>query len=142
MYCGLSIASSVFLIFNTQLYQYFSAFFLFALFSDKPKVFLPKYSQTAITHAAHFRRVVKYTTVDHALKKTAARDWIFIKSGDPDPASSISATPFPEYLGRYTLLSTGWSIPSDMWFALLYVKEPRTDTAMPGLTHGALNGGS
>ena len=34
-------------------------FLLLALFSDKPEVFLPKYSQTAILHAAHFRRVVK-----------------------------------------------------------------------------------
>ena len=34
-------------------------FLLFALFSDEPEVFLPKYSQTAILHAAHFRRVVK-----------------------------------------------------------------------------------
>ena len=33
---------------------------LIALFSDKPEVFLPKYSQTAILHAAHFRRVVNY----------------------------------------------------------------------------------
>ena len=33
--------------------------FLFALFSDEPEVFLPKYSQTAILRAAHFRRVVK-----------------------------------------------------------------------------------
>ena len=28
------------------------------LFSDELEVFLPKYSQTAIRHAAHFRRVV------------------------------------------------------------------------------------
>ena len=49
----------MFLIFTTQLYQYFSVFFLFALFSDKPEVFLPKYSQTAILPAAHFRRLVK-----------------------------------------------------------------------------------
>ena len=58
MYCGLGAASEVFLIFTTQLYQYFSVFSLFALFSDKPEVFLPEYSQTAILHAAHFRRVV------------------------------------------------------------------------------------
>ena len=32
--------------------------FLFALFSDVPEVFLPEYSQTAIFHAAHFRRGV------------------------------------------------------------------------------------
>ena len=34
-------------------------FFLFAIFSDKAEVFLPKYSQTAILHAAHFQRDVK-----------------------------------------------------------------------------------
>ena len=59
-YCGLSTASEVFLIFTTQLYRYFSVMFLFALVSDKPEVFLPKYSQTAIPQAAHFRRVVNY----------------------------------------------------------------------------------
>ena len=48
----------MFLISITQLYQYFSFLFLFALFSDEPEVFLPKYSQTAIVHAAHFPRVV------------------------------------------------------------------------------------
>ena len=37
--------------------------FLFALFSDKPEVFLFKYSQTAILHAAHFRRVEKICEV-------------------------------------------------------------------------------
>ena len=31
-------------------------FFPFALSSDEPEVFLPKFSQTAILHAAHFRR--------------------------------------------------------------------------------------
>ena len=61
MYCGLSTASKpkVFLIFTIQLCQYFSGFFLFALFSDEPEVFLPKYSQTAILHAADIQRVVK-----------------------------------------------------------------------------------
>ena len=62
MYCGLSTTSEVILIFTTQLYQYFSVFFLFALFKDEPEVFLPKYSQTAILHAADFRRVVKLYT--------------------------------------------------------------------------------
>ena len=51
--------SEVFLIFTTQLYQYFSVLFLFALFSDEPEAFVPEYSQTAMRHAAHFRRVVK-----------------------------------------------------------------------------------
>ena len=55
----LTKAHEVFLIFTSQLYQYFSVLFLIALFSDEPEVFLPKYSQIAILHAAHFRRVVK-----------------------------------------------------------------------------------
>ena len=59
VYCGLSTACEVFIIFTTQLYQYFSVFFLFALFSDEPEVFLPEYYQTAILHAAHFWRVVR-----------------------------------------------------------------------------------
>ena len=33
-------------------------YFLFALFSDEPEVFLPEYSKPAILHAAHFWRVV------------------------------------------------------------------------------------
>ena len=61
VYCGLSTAYEEFLIFTTKLYQYSSLyFFLFALFSVEPKVFLPIHSQTAILHAAHFWRVVKY----------------------------------------------------------------------------------
>ena len=58
VYCGLSNAFEVFLIFTTQPYQYLSVLFLFTPVSDEPEVFLPKYSQTAILHAAHFRRVV------------------------------------------------------------------------------------
>ena len=45
---GLNKASEVFLISTTQLYQYFSVYFLFAPFSEEPEVFLPKYSQTAM----------------------------------------------------------------------------------------------
>ena len=60
-----STASVVFLIFTTQLYQYFSVLFLFALFSDGPEVFLPKYSQTAILHAAHFQRLANTTITIH-----------------------------------------------------------------------------
>ena len=60
VYCGLSNASEVFLIFTTQLYQYFSVFSLFALSIDEPEVFLPEYSQSAILHAAHFRGVVNH----------------------------------------------------------------------------------
>ena len=58
VYCGLSTASEVFLIFTTQLCKYLSVFFLFASFSDEPEVFLPKYFQAAILHASHFLRVV------------------------------------------------------------------------------------
>ena len=58
VYCGLSTASEVFLIFTTQLYQFLMHFSLFTLCSDKPEVFLPEYSQTAILHAAHFWGVV------------------------------------------------------------------------------------
>ena len=39
-------------------YTILCVYFLFALFSDEPEVFLPEYSQTAILNAAHFRRVV------------------------------------------------------------------------------------
>ena len=59
VYCGLSTASKMFLIFTTQVYKHFRVF-LFLLVSDEPEVFLPKYSQTAIPHAAHFRRVVEW----------------------------------------------------------------------------------
>ena len=62
VYCGLNNASVVFLIFTTQLYQYFSVFILFAVLSEEPEVFLPKNSQTAKLHAAHFQRVVKTLT--------------------------------------------------------------------------------
>ena len=55
----MSTTSEVFCIFTTPLYQYFSGFFLFALFGDEPEVLLPKYSQTAILNAPHFRWVVK-----------------------------------------------------------------------------------
>ena len=59
VYCGLSIALEVILNFTTHLYQYSSAVVTFPMFSDEPEVFLSKYSQTAILHAAHFWRVVK-----------------------------------------------------------------------------------
>ena len=59
MYCDLSTASEVFLIFTTQLYHYFSVFFLFELFCEEPEVFLPEYFQTAILYAVHFLTVVK-----------------------------------------------------------------------------------
>ena len=52
------MASEVFLILTTKLYKSFSAFSLFALFSDEPEVFLPECSQMAILHAADFRRLV------------------------------------------------------------------------------------
>ena len=58
MYCGLRTGSNVLFIFGTQLYQYFTVFFLFALFSDKPEVFLPEYSVAVILYADHIRRVI------------------------------------------------------------------------------------
>ena len=64
MYCDLSTASEVFLIFTTRLYQLFSVFTLFALLSDEPEVFLPKYSQMAILHDAHFQRALKTETLN------------------------------------------------------------------------------
>ena len=57
MYCGLSSASEVFLIFTNQLYQYSSVFLLFTMYIDEPEVFLLKYSQTAILPAAPIPRV-------------------------------------------------------------------------------------
>ena len=53
----MSTAFEVSLIFTTQIYQNFSVFCSICT-SGEPEVFLPKYSQTAILHAAHFRRVV------------------------------------------------------------------------------------
>ena len=50
-------------------------FFLFALFSDEPEVFLPKYSQTAILHAAHFRRVVKHRTTLIVIGGAGLKAW-------------------------------------------------------------------
>ena len=55
VYCGLNTASVVFLIFYTSILV---CFFLFAPFSEESEVFVSKYSQTAIQHAAFFRRVV------------------------------------------------------------------------------------
>ena len=57
---------------TTQLYQYFSVFSLFVLLSDEPEVFLPKYFQTAILHAAHFRRVVNQWRVCRDCQNTTA----------------------------------------------------------------------
>ena len=65
MYCDLNTASVVFLFFTTQLYQYLSVILLFALFGDEPEVFLPKYYQTTILHAAYFRRVVMWPEYCH-----------------------------------------------------------------------------
>ena len=64
VYCGLSPASEVFLIFTTQLYQYMSVFLVFVLITEEPEVVLPKYPQTAILHAAHIRRVVNSAFMD------------------------------------------------------------------------------
>ena len=69
----MSTASEVFPNFTTQLYQYFSVFLPIALFCDEPEVFLPKYSQTVILHAAHFRvvnRVYSYIGIYMIRNKT------------------------------------------------------------------------
>ena len=50
--------------FTTQLYKYLSVFLLFAPHSEEPEVFLSKYSQTAILHAAHFWRLVNMIYFD------------------------------------------------------------------------------
>ena len=53
-------ASEVLFISTTQLYQYSSFFsYLPYLVTIEPEVFLPKYSQTTILHAAHIWSVVK-----------------------------------------------------------------------------------
>ena len=67
---GCMVASGVFLIFTTHIYQYFSVFFLFALVGDEPEVFFPKYFKTAILHAAHFRRVVKTRSLQRRTLKS------------------------------------------------------------------------
>ena len=48
----------MFLIFTTDNTNILVYFLLFALLSDEPEVFFPKYCQTAILHAAHFWKVV------------------------------------------------------------------------------------
>ena len=53
------VSSEVYLNFTTQLYHFLVGIFFFALFSDEPEAFLPKYFQMVILNAAHFRRVVK-----------------------------------------------------------------------------------
>ena len=80
----MSTASEVFLIFTTQPYQYFSVVFLFALLIDKPEVFLPKYPQTAILHAAHFQRVVT-----ESRKESLQYSEIFCRDIDRDTKNDI-----------------------------------------------------
>ena len=77
MYCGLSTASKVFLIFTTRLYQFCRVIFLFMLFSDKPEVFFPKYSQPAKLHAAHFQGVVKQDNITLLVLQLV---WLFLIS--------------------------------------------------------------
>ena len=53
---------------------------LSALFSDEPKVFLPKYFQTAMLHAAHFRSVVnafkRFETILSVSGKQSESFWV------------------------------------------------------------------
>ena len=63
VYCGLRTASEVFLTFLLPKYtNILVCSFYLHLFSEEPEVFLSKYSQTGILHAAHFRRVVNFFT--------------------------------------------------------------------------------
>ena len=64
-------------------------FCLFAPVSDEPEVFIPKYSQTAILHAAHFRRVVNLqhksgvcTVIASALNQMSTRKDTRVESFD------------------------------------------------------------
>ena len=52
---ALILPSLCFLFLPSNYINILVSFFLFALFSDEPEVFLPKYPQTAILHAVHFR---------------------------------------------------------------------------------------
>ena len=90
LYCGVSTASEVFLIFTTQLYQYFSVFFRFDVFSNEPEVFLPKDSQTAILHAAYFLCVIIY---DKLLQAFLTED-IFILAYCQSVTVDLFLTPY------------------------------------------------
>ena len=117
-YCALSTASKVFLIFTTQLYQYFFFFFffLFPLVSDKPEVFLLKYSQTVILHTAHFRRVV---TTDYFPSPLLSLMILMIRSA---PWASISSrVGLPDLQSYWPLLSLRYCRPTFMnpWTCVL-----------------------
>ena len=58
VYCGLSAASEVSLIFTTLLHQFVSVF-LFALFSDEPEVSSLNTPTWQVFNAAHVRWIVK-----------------------------------------------------------------------------------
>ena len=51
-------------------------FSLFAPFSDEFEVFFPKYSQTAILHAAHFQRVVNNVNVTRVMQDLCRTDTV------------------------------------------------------------------
>ena len=60
VYCGLSTASELFLLPNYSNILVFFFFYLFALVSDEPEIFIPEYSQTVILNAAHYQGVVNF----------------------------------------------------------------------------------
>ena len=99
MYCGLSTASEVFLIFTTQLYQYFSVFFLFAPVCEEPEVFLPKcmYCKTAVLNAAHFRRVVIVISVYNRQNEVKLLDFLTGRLEWP-PSTSIFFIHWPSQI--------------------------------------------
>ena len=77
MCCGLSTACEVFLIFTTRQNQYVSVLFLFALVSDEPEVFLPKYSETGNTSCCSLPEGSKYTFRWHVRNiKQNKRKWL------------------------------------------------------------------
>ena len=51
-------------------------FFYLHYFSDEPEVFLPKYSQTAILYATHFRRVVNGGSGPHCVIRISEQNLI------------------------------------------------------------------
>ena len=62
MYCGLSTASEVFLIFTSQLYSCLCNYDAIVSYIDKREVLQQEYSQPPILPSSHFRWVVNDNT--------------------------------------------------------------------------------
>ena len=73
----------------------FQCFLLIALFSEELEVFLPKYSQTAILHAGHFRWVVRKIPLSGKSKQ---------KSQFMQPKLNGRINEFPKWCLRWTRL--------------------------------------